>query len=72
MNQKVESALNRGKMRIFILILLIVCLGLMTYFGGRWLIFRWHYVSTDDAQVKGNLINLSAKVPGRIIRLLVE
>jgi membrane fusion protein (multidrug efflux system) len=72
MNQKVESALNRGKMRIFILILLIVCLGLMIYFGGRWLIFRWHYVSTDDAQVKGNLINLSAKVPGRIIRLPVE
>ena len=72
MNQKVGSTLNQTKMRIFILILLIVCLGLMIYFGGRWLIFRWHYVSTDDAQVKGNLIYLSAKVPGRIVRLLGE
>jgi membrane fusion protein (multidrug efflux system) len=72
MNQKRESPFNRTKMRIFILILLIACLGLGIYFGGRWLFFRWHYVSTDDAQVKGNLINLSAKVPGRIVRLLVE
>jgi membrane fusion protein (multidrug efflux system) len=52
--------------------LLVIIFGLVVYFGGRWLIFRWHYVSTDDAQVKGNLINLSAKVPGRIVRLLVE
>jgi membrane fusion protein (multidrug efflux system) len=71
-NQNIESRLNRGKIRIFLLILLIVCLGLGIYFGLKWLIFRWHYVSTDDAQVKGNLINLSAKVPGRIVRLLVE
>jgi membrane fusion protein (multidrug efflux system) len=42
------------------------------YFGVQWLIFRWHYVSTDDAQVKGNLISLSAKVSGRITQLLVE
>ena len=42
------------------------------YFGGRWLIFRWHYVSTDDAQVKGNLVSLSGKVAGRITQLLVE
>jgi len=47
-------------------------LGLGIYFGVQWLIFRWHYVSSDDAQVKGNLINLSAKVQGRIVRLLVE
>jgi membrane fusion protein (multidrug efflux system) len=72
MNQKIESPLKRTKVRIFLLMLMIVCLGLGIYFGLKWLIFRWHYVSTDDAQVKGNLINLSAKVPGRIIRLLVE
>ena len=52
--------------------LLIIPLGLGIYFGVQWLIFRWHYVSSDDAQVKGNLINLSAKVQGRIVRLLVE
>jgi multidrug resistance efflux pump len=47
-------------------------LGAGIYFGLQWLIFRWHFVSTDDAQVKGNLINLSAKVPGRIVKLLAE
>jgi membrane fusion protein (multidrug efflux system) len=51
---------------------MIVCLGLGIYFGLKWLNFRWHYVSTDDAQVKGNLINISAKISGRIVRLQVE
>lgn len=50
----------------------IILLGLALYFLGEWLIFRWRYVSTDDAQVKGNLISLSAKVSGRISQLLVE
>lgn len=58
--------------RILIIPLGIVLLGLALYFLGDWLIFRWRYVSTDDAQVKGNLISLSAKVFGRIINLLVE
>jgi len=42
------------------------------YFGLQWVLFRWHYVSTDDAQVKGNLVNLSAKVSGRIVQLRSE
>ncbi len=55
-----------------VLFLLMAAVAAGIYFGGRWLIFRWHYVSTDDAQVKGNLVSLSAKVPGRIIQLLAE
>jgi membrane fusion protein (multidrug efflux system) len=72
MNQKINSPFNRTKVRIFLLMLMIVCLGLGIYFGLKWLNFRWHYVSTDDAQVKGNLINISAKISGRIVRLQVE
>jgi membrane fusion protein (multidrug efflux system) len=72
MRQKIVNSLEGPLKKILFLVILIVFLGLGIYFGGRWLIFRWHYVSTDDAQVKGNLINLSAKVPGRIARLLVE
>jgi membrane fusion protein (multidrug efflux system) len=49
-----------------------VLLGIGLYFGIQWFLFRWHYVSTDDAQVKGNLINLSAKVSGRIVQLRAE
>ena len=66
------NSLDRPWKKILFLLLLMITLSLGIYFGVQWLIFRWHYVSTDDAQVKGNLINLSAKVPGRIVRLLVE
>jgi membrane fusion protein (multidrug efflux system) len=69
---KIGNSLDRPWKKILFPLLLIIPLGLGIYFGVQWLIFRWHYVSTDDAQVKGNLINLSAKVQGRIVRLLVE
>ena len=52
--------------------LAIVFMGVGIYFGLQWLIFRWNFVSTDDAQVKANLINISAKVTGRIAKLLVD
>ncbi len=73
MDQKEEkgSHQRRGNKTVF-LFLVVVALGVGIYFGYQWLNFRWHYVSTDDAQVKGNLVNLSAKVPGRIAALRVE
>jgi membrane fusion protein (multidrug efflux system) len=71
MNQKQEKpARNQNKKKFLIFLILVLAVG--GYFGGQWLLFRWHYVSTDDAQIKGNLINLSAKVSGRIVQLLVE
>ena len=72
MRQKIVSSLEGPWKRILFLLILVIFLGLSFYFGGRWLVFRWHYVSTDDAQVKGNLIYLSTKVPGRIVQLLLE
>jgi len=71
------SSPNEGKVKNlqkkkFVLGILLVALAVSFYFGLQWLIFRWYYVSTDDAQVKGNLINLSAKVPGRVAKLWVE
>ncbi len=72
MDQKKENAATRVRKRNLFLFLLIAALGAALYFGGQWLIFRWHYVSTDDAQVKGNLVSLSAKVSGRITQLLAE
>jgi membrane fusion protein, multidrug efflux system len=58
--------------RKFLLVLVVAAAGVGIYFGAEWLVFRWRYVSTDDAQVKGNLINLSTKVPGKIARLFVD
>jgi len=71
-DQKKENQPNKPRIKTPLLFLLLVSLGIGSYFGGQWLISRWHYVSTDDAQVKSNLISLSAKVPGRIAKLLVE
>lgn len=72
MRERIVNSFNKPYKKIIFLVVLIAFLGLITYFGGRWLIFRWHYVSTDDAQVKGNLIYLSSKVTGRIAKLLVD
>jgi membrane fusion protein (multidrug efflux system) len=72
MDLKKENLPNKNRRKTILLLLGIASLGVAVYFGLQWLIFRWHYVSTDDAQVKANLINLSAKVPGKIAKLLVE
>jgi membrane fusion protein, multidrug efflux system len=66
-NPPVKTARKKG---LILLILLILLGGIAA--GGAWVLHRLKYVSTDDAQVKGNLITLSAKVPGRIVRLLVD
>lgn len=72
MNLQEENQTPRPRKKKVVIIVALACLGVGVYFGLQWLLFRWHYVSTDDAQVKGNLVNLSAKVSGRIVRLLVE
>ena len=72
MDEKKENLPPRIRKRTFLLLLVVAFVGVGIYFGVQWLIFRWHYVSTDDAQVKGNLISISAKVSGRITQLLVE
>jgi membrane fusion protein (multidrug efflux system) len=72
MKPEKENQPNKARRKTFLLLLGAAVLGVGIYFGLQWLIFRWHYVSTDDAQVKANLINLSAKVPGKIAKLLAE
>ncbi|MBO9540744.1 HlyD family secretion protein [bacterium] len=41
-------------------------------YGGKWWTHRQAFVSTEDAQVAGNLITVSSRVPGRIGQLLVD
>ena len=72
MEPQSENATPRPRKKKMMILLGIVALGIGLYFGFQWLLFRWHYVSTDDAQVKGNLVNLSAKVSGRIVQLRVD
>jgi membrane fusion protein (multidrug efflux system) len=72
MEPKAGNQTPKPRRKMVLVLVGIICLGVGLYFGLQWLIFRWHYVSTDDAQVKGNLVNLSAKVSARIERMLVE
>jgi membrane fusion protein (multidrug efflux system) len=67
-----EKAASKPQKKKILFLLAILLLAVGGYFGVQWVYFRWHYVSTDDAQVKGNLVNLSAKVSARIERMLVE
>lgn len=72
MNSAAEKDHFSSRKRFFLISTVVILMGLGLYFLGEWLIFRWRYVATDDAQVKGNLISLSAKVSGRISKLLVD
>jgi membrane fusion protein (multidrug efflux system) len=72
MDTQNQNPTPKSRKRQVLILAGIVAIGIGVYFGLQWFLFRWHYVATDDAQVKGNLINLSAKVSGRIVRLLAE
>lgn len=72
MEPKSENPTPKPRKKKILILGGIVGLVIGLYFGLQWVLFRWHYVSTDDAQVKGNLVNLSAKVSGRIVQLRVE
>ncbi|WP_066454398.1 HlyD family efflux transporter periplasmic adaptor subunit [Castellaniella caeni] len=38
-------------------------------YGAWWLIFASHYESTDDAYVHGNLVSVSAQIPGTVVTI---
>ncbi|MCL5038165.1 MAG: HlyD family secretion protein [Chloroflexi bacterium] len=55
-----------------VLIILTTLLLIGGFFLASWVIHNILYVSTDDAQVKGNLVGVSTKVAARVIRLGAE
>lgn len=46
--------------------------GLLAIAGGWWWVISGGKVSTDDARVKSNIVNVSTKIPGQIEELLVK
>jgi membrane fusion protein (multidrug efflux system) len=53
-------------------LILLVLLGVGITFGTLWLIDAINYVSTDDAAIDGNHVNVSVKMLGRIKSVMVE
>jgi membrane fusion protein (multidrug efflux system) len=41
-------------------------------YGAWWLLFAAHYESTDDAYVHGNLVQVSAQIPGTVVAIDAE
>ena len=73
--QLVRNVAPSGRSReknILLLSILIAVLLAGGFLAAKWLAFRLHYVSTQDAQVEGNLIALSPKVSGKIVQLPFE
>lgn len=55
---------------VFRLLILFVVAGIAG--GGWWWYQTMRYVSTDDARIAGTMINVSAKLPGRVVEVLVK
>ena len=63
---------NNGSQSKLIIGLLIVFLLIGVGGGGFWWYMTTKYVSTDDARISGTIVSVSAKIPGRIIEVLVK
>ncbi len=72
---KVEPLRKRKGRRAPIILgalILLVLLGVGLSFGTIWILDSINYVSTDDAAIDGDHVNVSAKTLGRIKSVLVE
>jgi membrane fusion protein (multidrug efflux system) len=52
----------------------IVAIGVLVggFYATRWWMHHRAFVSTDDAQVAGDLVNISARIPGHVAEVLVD
>ncbi len=61
-----------GRLRRLVPAATLVATLVLVVFGARWLVHRVRYVSTDDAQVKGELVLIAARHAGTIVELPIE
>lgn len=62
-------ASRNRKVMLGVLVAAIVVGG---YFGFSWIQFRRTHVSTDDARVKGTMVTISSRVPGKVQKITVD
>lgn len=61
-----------GRKRRFILPAAIVIVVIGAIFGIRYLVFAAHHVTTDDAQINGDITTMSARVKGQVATVFVS
>jgi len=65
-------AQNTGKRRRGLIILALVAVVAGVVYGGYWFLVARHYVSTDDAYVDGDLVQITSEVPGTVMELRAD
>ncbi len=73
MNTSTEAVAGRAKSRKralwgLILLFVLLALGYLVY----WVLIGRFYVSTNDAYVRGNLVTLTARVPGTVVSIAAD
>ena len=68
---KTSTKRNKGVHTLGAILIALVLLALLSA-GGTWLVRSMDYVSTDDAQIKADIITVSPETPGRIVALTKE
>ncbi|MBC5825209.1 MAG: HlyD family secretion protein [Candidatus Eremiobacteraeota bacterium] len=67
-----DDAPARGRKRRIIVPIVVIVLLIAAVFGIRYFTFAAHHVSTDDAQISGDITNISPKVKGQIQQVYVH
>ncbi|MEE8289960.1 MAG: biotin/lipoyl-binding protein, partial [Candidatus Tectomicrobia bacterium] len=67
-----ERPHGRSKRWFILAPFITLMLSLGGYFGVDWWLYALSHVSTDDARIKGTLITVSTRVPGRLVSMVVE
>lgn len=70
--ERVESAPATGKKRRIIVPVVVVIVLLALIFGVPRLLYAMHHVSTDDAQIQGNITTISPRVKGQVTAVYVD
>jgi membrane fusion protein, multidrug efflux system len=67
-----DSTPRTGRRRRIIIPVVVVVVLIGLIYGIRYLIFSAHHVSTDDAQIAGNITTVAPKVKGQVTSVLVQ
>ena len=67
-----ETKTKKGKRKIIMGVFLVVVLVASGWFGSNYYIQQKNYVTTDNAKVSGDILNVSSKIPGKVVSVNVQ
>ncbi|GFP76226.1 HlyD family secretion protein [Clostridium fungisolvens] len=66
MEKSVKSNKSKGKIILAVGAVLVIALG---GFGVKYYVDQKNYVSTDDAKITGDILNVGSKLPGKVLKI---